>query len=242
MRRVLGAIILVCGLHVVISLAWAAGQQAPPIAYFSPTPVVLRDSPCALQCDRPDFDVGSLPQGRELDHTFTVVNRSAAPLVIDRAESSCGCTLAEISQHRLAAGESATVKVHFTAGSLVGPFNKSVRVFVSPPGTVLLSVRGHILTDYLPDPAALTFGDLEVGKTVRRSIVYSPTRAEARWTYGAPYTMDSEVALTGPVEQPDGSYRLELAFTPRRAGARAGVVTLPGKAPLFVRYSARVSP
>lgn len=238
MTRIL---ILVCGLHVLISLAWAARQPAAPVAYFTPRPVVLQDPPCALVSEQADFDAGNLVQGAKFEHVFRVTNQGTDPLHIERVESSCGCTVAELVRRDLAPGQSTEVRATFKAGLLTGPFHKTVRLIVQPRGSLVLSLRGRVMPDYLPDPMAVSFGEPRVGQTESRSVLFYPTRPGVVWPYGPAYTIDPEVVPSAMVEQ-KGAFRVDLTLKAQRPGPKTGVLTLPGKVPMFVRYSARVKP
>lgn len=46
----------------------------------------------ALQCNQPVFDFGRWFEGRMIEHTFHVINRSRQPVQIERVNASCGCT------------------------------------------------------------------------------------------------------------------------------------------------------
>ncbi len=238
MRRVLWLIVAVCGVHVLASLAWASRHPAP-VAYFTPRPVQMGDPPCALTSAEPEFDAGHLTQGAQLKHTFRVENKTAQPVTIDRVESTCGCTVAEVTRQEVPPSASLDVPVTFTSGAMTGSFHKTVRLFLIPSGSLALSVKGRVLPDFMADPVALSLGRLKPGETSRRRVVIYPTRPDVQWTYGTPYTMDPDLAVSEPVKNGD-RYELELTLTARRPGPRAGVLTLPGKVPLFVRYSAQV--
>lgn len=239
MRRLTLAIVVVCGLHVAISLALAAHKpeaQAPPELSL-PKPMVLQDAPCDLTSPEPIFEAGRLKQGAEIEHVFTITNSGPETLRLDRAQSDCGCTVAELKKKELASGESTEVHITFKAGALVGSFNKTVRIFVEPEGSLVLSVRGRVQPDFIADPPALDFGEVRIGQQARRTVRLLPAREGASWAYGEPYTLDPDVKPTS-----DGKGQVELVLEGKRKGPKMGAMTLPGKVPLYVRYIGQVVP
>jgi len=51
--------------------------------------------------DEPVFDFGTVDRGARVDHTFRVPNRGGATLRIDHVKSSCGCTVAVLSEREV---------------------------------------------------------------------------------------------------------------------------------------------
>src|SRR5271169_2246402 len=54
-----------------------------------------------IQLLDPIYDFGTVMSGPAVSHTFKVRNAGGADLVIDRVQTSCGCTAAEPSRKRL---------------------------------------------------------------------------------------------------------------------------------------------
>ena len=61
--------------------------------------------------------------------TFTFTNVGDAPLVINQAVASCGCTAPQYTKAPIAPGEKGTIEVTYNgAGKIPGPFKKSITV------------------------------------------------------------------------------------------------------------------
>jgi hypothetical protein len=72
-------------------------------------------------------DFGKLVYKVPATVTFTVENKGEKPLVITRAKSSCGCTVAEYTKEPIKPGESGIVKATYNSARL-GKFTKTVIV------------------------------------------------------------------------------------------------------------------
>lgn len=77
----------------------------------------------------------STPKAGELDilYSFAVTNRSTNTITIERVETSCGCTVAEIPSEpwKLAPNEGGLIKVEFDAREKYGTLTKTILVYTS---------------------------------------------------------------------------------------------------------------
>jgi mono/diheme cytochrome c family protein len=89
----------------------------------------------------------STPKAGEQDifYTFAVTNRSADVITIQRVETSCGCTLAEIPSEpwKLAPNEGGLIKVEFDARGKSGTIMKTLLVYTSV-GAKSLLIKTHL--------------------------------------------------------------------------------------------------
>lgn len=61
--------------------------------------------------------------------TFSFTNVGDAPLIINQAVASCGCTVPQYTQSPIAPGEKGTIEVTYNgAGKIPGHFKKSITV------------------------------------------------------------------------------------------------------------------
>ena len=61
--------------------------------------------------------------------TFTFTNIGNAPLIINQAIASCGCTVPQYSKEPIKSGEKGTVKVTYNGkGKFPGHFKKSITI------------------------------------------------------------------------------------------------------------------
>lgn len=77
--------------------------------------------------DSMEYDFGELKKGEKASHEFVITNTGTTDLVIIDAKASCGCTVPEKPTAPIKPGESANMKVVFSANS-VGKANKTITV------------------------------------------------------------------------------------------------------------------
>lgn len=94
------------------------------------TPEVKPDGPLpAFQWeDGEEFDFGSITQGDIAEHTFKFKNIGEAPLIIENAKASCGCTIPSYSQEPVPVGGEGTVVVRFDSKGKTNVQNKTVTI------------------------------------------------------------------------------------------------------------------
>ena len=92
------------------------------------------------------YDFGKIKQGAPVTHDFAFVNVSDAPIVIESAIASCGCTTPVKPEAPISKGQNSVIKAGFNAAS-AGPFNKTITVKVVGSGLpVLLRITGEVLS------------------------------------------------------------------------------------------------
>jgi hypothetical protein len=73
-----------------------------------------------------EFAFGTINEGDKVEHTFSVKNTGAKPLIIANAYGSCGCTVPEYPREPIATGATAAIKVTFNSTGKKGEMHKSV--------------------------------------------------------------------------------------------------------------------
>ena len=92
------------------------------------------------------YDFGKNKQGAPVTHDFPFSNISDAPVVIESATASCGCTTPVKPEGAIAKGKSDKVSAGFNAAA-VGPFNKVITIKVAGVDMPLqLKITGEVLT------------------------------------------------------------------------------------------------
>lgn len=95
----------------VLALAAAAlAQPAKPRAVFKET----------------THDFGQVKQGDVVSHEFVFKNDGGAPLVIDRVETTCGCTAALVSDKTIAPGKEGKIKTTFDTRGYSGRLSRYI--------------------------------------------------------------------------------------------------------------------
>jgi len=92
------------------------------------------------------WDFGKIKQGTPVTHDFVFENTTDAPIVIESAVPSCGCTTPVKPEAPIAKGASDKIKAGFNAAA-AGPFNKTITVKVAGIDLPLqLKITGEVLT------------------------------------------------------------------------------------------------
>lgn len=106
----------------------------------------VRDLGHILQVERPEFD-------------FTFTNVGPGPLVISRVQSTCGCTVPELTKKEYKAGESGAIHVKFDPAGKIGAVHKQIHVYSNDPDRpdVSLSLKADVSPVVTVEPRALTF-------------------------------------------------------------------------------------
>jgi hypothetical protein len=93
----------------------------------------------ALEFETIDHDFGTIDEGDVVEHTYTFKNTGEAPLIIQNAQGSCGCTVPAWSKDPIPAGGTGFVKAKFDSNGKPNAQNKTVTVTANtwPKQTVL---------------------------------------------------------------------------------------------------------
>ncbi len=80
-----------------------------------------------------------------VSHVFRFTNTSQAPVVIERVQSSCGCTTPAYRREPVRPGEDGTIEVKFNPANFKGRITRTVTVFYNNgKGRELLTVKADI--------------------------------------------------------------------------------------------------
>jgi hypothetical protein len=111
-KIVLSICLLVCGLAT--ALAQSANGQ----------------SQAEIKFDKTIINFGKFSESSpKVSGVFTFTNVGTAPLIINQAVASCGCTVPEYTKKPIAPGQKGEIKVTYNgAGKFPGPFKKSITV------------------------------------------------------------------------------------------------------------------
>jgi len=92
------------------------------------------------------YDFGKIKQGAPVTHDFMFTNTSDAPVIIESATPSCGCTTPVKPEGAIPKGKDNKITAGFNAAT-AGPFNKSITVKVAGVDLPLqLKITGEVLT------------------------------------------------------------------------------------------------
>lgn|SRR5690554_6803359 len=95
--------------------------------------------------DKTTHDFGELKKGSKGEVEFEIINEGDVDLVVINATATCGCTVPEKPEHPIKPGESAKMKVVFSATS-VGMQSKNVTLTTNTEaGTEILTVKANVI-------------------------------------------------------------------------------------------------
>ncbi|GAB2551071.1 DUF1573 domain-containing protein [Rufibacter soli] len=121
-----------------------SGQQA--IDPNAPKPV--------MTFKETEFDFGTIKQDKKVNHTFTFTNTGQAPLVIESATATCGCTVPEWPKEPIAPGKTGTIKVEFDPTGKSGQQSKQITITANTdPQINQLTIKTNI-TGAVPQAGA----------------------------------------------------------------------------------------
>lgn len=92
-----------------------------------------------------DFGIFSEDVGR-VSCELRMVNVGDAPLLVERVRTSCGCTAADYPRTAIAPGDTAAVRITYTATGRPGAFDKGIWVNVNgEPRLTQLHIKGRVI-------------------------------------------------------------------------------------------------
>lgn len=125
---------------VVQSAANATPENEPPAPTAAPATTL---KPEDLDFADMSHDFGIVPEGPDAAYVFTFVNKGTEPIVIQKAQPSCGCTVPSFSNSPVPPGGTGKIDVAYHTKGRPNAFNKSITV-VSNAGTKVLSIKGTV--------------------------------------------------------------------------------------------------
>ncbi len=117
------------------------------IAFLAMTVICMAEP--VISFDKKEWDWGSFSEDNPIQKcVFTFTNTGDAPLVINQAVASCGCTVPKFTKTPVRPGETGTINVTYSGkGKVPGHFRKSITVHSNgKPEIVRLYIEG-IMTE-----------------------------------------------------------------------------------------------
>lgn len=123
-----------------------------------------------------EFDFGCLPVDAAGEHVFLVRNGGTAPLQLSPGATTCRCTLAELPSQPIAPGDTAEVKVTWTARGTAFSQRATVRTNDPRRQQIDFTIRGKVRHAIAATPSDVVFASLRTGETqTGRITLYSQT-------------------------------------------------------------------
>jgi hypothetical protein len=88
-------------------------------------------------------DFGTIMEGPDASCVFTFKNNGTEPIVIQKAQPSCGCTVPSFSSEPVPPGATGKIDVAYHTKGKPNAFSKSITI-VSNAGTKVLTIKGTV--------------------------------------------------------------------------------------------------
>jgi copper(I)-binding protein len=168
--------------------------------------------------DQPAFDFGSIPQGKKVEHVFTIKNRGDAPLNIKSVRPSCGCTATSVTTSVIPPGKSGGIKASYDSTNFSGAIQKTVAVDTNDPKvpTSTLILRGTVTEDIQINPKQLNMGQIKVNETAKTVLVVTNKGNKPLKLISIKSPLSQIVALADKkLLNPGESSKISISITPR---------------------------
>lgn len=77
---------------------------------------------------------------------FSFKNTGSAPLLLQRVQTSCGCTTPEYTNEPVLPGKTGKIKVTYSTIGRPGTFNKEVTIFTNVPDAIYkIYIKGEVI-------------------------------------------------------------------------------------------------
>ncbi len=136
-------------------LAEVEGKNAPAPMPSAPMATAAAEKPDGplptIEFETEDFDFGTINEGQVVEHTYKFKNTGEAPLIIQNAQPSCGCTAPDWSKEPIPAGGTGFVKASFDSNGKPNMQNKTITVTTNAwPTTKIIRFKAMVK----PKPSA----------------------------------------------------------------------------------------
>ncbi len=196
------------GFYLLHALANQEDGRSVPTPSPPPAVLVLIDS---------DLDLGLLEDGQPRRGSLRFRNAGQVPLILDRVESSCGCTAGELSTKRLSPGQESSLEVTYDPRLRHGPFEEAIELFSNAVGSPhQFFVRGEVKGFILREPAVLFF-DRPKTQTVKLTTPRSDFSFQVREIQVPP-----GVEVGPPEKLPDG-FAFPVSWTGQQTESQGSV-------------------
>ena len=78
--------------------------------------------------EKTDYDFGTIKQGESITYEFKFSNTDGEPIIISKAEGSCGCTVPQWPKEPIMKGQTSAIKVTFNSTGKLGMQDKTVTI------------------------------------------------------------------------------------------------------------------
>ena len=112
----------------------------------TPEAEVKPDGPLpVMEIDQTEYDFGVINEGAKVSHVYKIKNTGVAPLIIQDAKPSCGCTAPDWTRTPIPPGGEGFVKAEFDSNGKPNAQNKTITVTANTwPKTTRLTFKAMV--------------------------------------------------------------------------------------------------
>jgi len=95
-----------------------------------------------------EHDFGELQESMKFaTHRFEFINRTPKPVIVNRVESSCGCTAPSWSSEPVEPGQKGYIEARYETTNRLGKFDKTLTVYTNSPFSPIsyLAIKGDVI-------------------------------------------------------------------------------------------------
>ena len=125
-----------------------AASDKPAVVATTPATTANATPATTLKVDDMAFrdathDFGTVMEGPDATCEFTFKNNGKEPIIIQKAQPSCGCTVPTFSNEPIPPGATGTINVAYHTKGKPSAFTKTITV-ISNAGTKVLTIKGNV--------------------------------------------------------------------------------------------------
>ena len=118
---------------------------AEPVIEDAPDESVPAGPVTTMDFAEKTHEFGTINEGDIVEHTFAFTNTGDAPLIIQDARATCGCTIPKKPEGPVAPGESSEIQVRFNSQGKSGMQNKTITITANTePATTQLFIKAEV--------------------------------------------------------------------------------------------------
>jgi hypothetical protein len=140
MKKFFLTLVLICGMASLYAQVEKAVQEAPA----STAPEMTFDQRVVTQ-EGIVYDYGTIKRGSNGETYFSFTNTGKEPLIIERASSSCGCTVPNSPTYPILPGAKDSISVRYDTNR-IGVINKTITVISNAANNpVIMQIKGNVV-------------------------------------------------------------------------------------------------
>lgn len=138
-------------------------NEPDPASPTNGAPVAATESP-KIWFENPNHDFGVVKDKEELKVVFKFRNTGGQPLIIEKINTGCGCTVAALDKNEYAPGESGEIKITYNPKGH-GKSSRNIQVLSNDPEqrSFSLTIGADVVPVVVASPTALQFGQVSIG-------------------------------------------------------------------------------